>query len=70
MQESTALASAEELSTPLAVEMRSITKAWPGVVANDHVNLKVHKGEIHAGWREWRWQNHLDEYPVWADSPR
>ncbi len=48
MQESTALASAEELSTPLAVEMRSITKAWPGVVANDHVNLKVHKGEIHA----------------------
>src|SRR5216684_2947414 len=48
MQESTALASAEELSTPLAVEMRSITKAWPGVVANDHVNLKVRKGEIHA----------------------
>jgi len=48
MQESTALASAEELFTPLAVEMRSITKAWPGVVANDHVNLKVRKGEIHA----------------------
>jgi ABC-type uncharacterized transport system ATPase subunit len=48
MQESTALASAEELSTPLAVEMRNITKAWPGVVANDHVNLKVLKGEIHA----------------------
>src|SRR5579859_6871737 len=48
MQESTALASAEELSTPLAVEMRNITKVWPGVVANDHVNLKVRKGEIHA----------------------
>ena len=48
MQESTALASAEELSTPLAVEMCSITKAWPGVVANDHVDLKVRKGEIHA----------------------
>src|SRR5215469_11077276 len=48
MQESTALASAEELSTPLAVEMRNITKAWPGIVANDHVNLKVRKGEIHA----------------------
>src|SRR5215467_6625667 len=48
MQESTALASAEELSTPLAVEMRNITKAWPGVVANDHVNLQVRKGEIHA----------------------
>ena len=48
MQESTALASAEELSTPLAVEMRNITKVWPGVVANDHVNLRVHRGEIHA----------------------
>ena len=32
----------------LAVEMRDITKAWPGVVANDHVNLDVRKGEIHA----------------------
>src|SRR5438105_8273130 len=33
---------------PLAVEMRGITKAWPGVVANDQVNLDVRKGEIHA----------------------
>src|SRR5579859_6593863 len=48
MQESTALATTEESSTPLAVEMRDITKTWPGVVANDHVNLKVRKGEIHA----------------------
>src|SRR5436309_15469540 len=48
MQESTALASAEEVSAPLTVEMRNITKTWPGVVANDHVNLKVRKGEIHA----------------------
>jgi simple sugar transport system ATP-binding protein len=28
--------------------MRGITKAWPGVVANDHVNLDVRAGEIHA----------------------
>ena len=28
--------------------MRDICKAWPGVVANDHVNLAVRKGEIHA----------------------
>ena len=48
MQESTALAPAEELALPLAVEMRNITKSWPGVVANDHVNLQVRKGEIHA----------------------
>src|SRR6202011_900447 len=48
MQEYTALAPTEETSIPLAVEMRNITKAWPGVVANDHVNLKVRKGEIHA----------------------
>ncbi len=48
MQEHTALATTEETSVPLAVEMRDITKTWPGVVANDHVNLKVRKGEIHA----------------------
>src|SRR5947209_15381699 len=48
MQESTLLAQTQEQSTPFAVEMRNITKAWPGVVANDHVNLKVRKGEIHA----------------------
>src|SRR6266487_1100760 len=28
--------------------MRGISKSWPGVVANDHVNLDVRKGEIHA----------------------
>jgi len=48
MQESTLEASTKEQSTPFAVEMRNITKAWPGVVANDHVNLQVRKGEIHA----------------------
>jgi general nucleoside transport system ATP-binding protein len=32
----------------LAVEMRGISKAWPGVVANDHVDLTVRAGEIHA----------------------
>src|SRR2546429_1739239 len=48
MQESTAVAATEEVAIPFAVEMRDITKTWPGVVANDHVNLKVRKGEIHA----------------------
>src|SRR5438874_7540055 len=48
MQESTLEAPTQEQSTPFAVEMRNITKIWPGVVANDHVNLEVRKGEIHA----------------------
>ncbi|GAC1564979.1 MAG: ABC transporter ATP-binding protein [Ktedonobacteraceae bacterium] len=48
MQERTAIAPTEEQSAPYAVELRGITKAWPGVMANDHVNLKVRKGEIHA----------------------
>lgn len=30
------------------VEMRNITKRFPGIVANDNVSLKVKKGEIHA----------------------
>ena len=35
-------------TAPLAVDMRGITKEWPGVVANDHVTFSVRKGEIHA----------------------
>jgi ABC-type uncharacterized transport system ATPase subunit len=35
-------------STGYAVEMRGITKQFPGVLANDHVDLAVHAGEIHA----------------------
>jgi ABC-type uncharacterized transport system ATPase subunit len=30
------------------VEMRNITKRFPGIIANDSINLKVKKGEIHA----------------------
>lgn len=30
------------------VEMRNITKRFPGIVANDNVNFKLRKGEIHA----------------------
>jgi len=36
------------MSDSLAVEMRGITKAFPGVVANNKVDLEVRKGEIHA----------------------
>ncbi|NPA92221.1 MAG: ABC transporter ATP-binding protein [Chloroflexi bacterium] len=30
------------------VEMRGITKRFPGVLANDHVDFDVHAGEVHA----------------------
>jgi simple sugar transport system ATP-binding protein len=30
------------------VEMRHITKRFPGIVANDDINLSIHKGEIFA----------------------
>jgi general nucleoside transport system ATP-binding protein len=33
---------------PLAIELRDIVKRFPGVVANDGVNLKVETGSIHA----------------------
>jgi general nucleoside transport system ATP-binding protein len=33
---------------PLVVEMRSIVKRFPGVLANDHINFELRKGEIHA----------------------
>ncbi len=48
MQQETILAEARPGASPYAVEMRDICKAWPGVVANDHVHLRVRRGEIHA----------------------
>jgi simple sugar transport system ATP-binding protein len=35
-------------STPPVLEMRGITKRYPGVIANDHIDLDLRKGEIHA----------------------
>src|ERR687886_2704447 len=32
----------------LALEMRGITKRYPGVTANDHVDFQLISGEIHA----------------------
>ena len=32
----------------LALEMRGVTKRFPGVLANDNVNFDLRKGEIHA----------------------
>ena len=37
----------DEVIAP-ALEMRGITKRYPGVVANDGIDLEVHPGEIHA----------------------
>ncbi len=34
--------------TPYAVEMKDIVIRFPGVLANDHVNLTLKQGEIHA----------------------
>jgi simple sugar transport system ATP-binding protein len=34
--------------TPYAVEMENIVIRFPGVLANDHVNLTLEQGEIHA----------------------
>lgn len=32
----------------LALEARNVTKRFPGVLANDQVNFRLRKGEIHA----------------------
>ena len=37
-----------EVSTDYVLEMKGITKAFPGVLALDRVNLKVRKGTVHV----------------------
>ena len=32
----------------IILNLKEITKTFPGVVANDHINLEIHKGEIHS----------------------
>ncbi len=34
--------------SPPVLELRGITKAFPGVLANDHIDLSLREGEIHA----------------------
>lgn len=36
------------MNPPEAVQLVGITKRFPGVLANNHINLEVHQGEIHA----------------------
>ncbi|MFX9180989.1 ATP-binding cassette domain-containing protein, partial [Acinetobacter baumannii] len=36
------------MSEPPVLELREITKEFPGVLANDRVSLSVDAGEIHA----------------------
>ena len=30
------------------IELRDITKVFPGIIANDHINIQLKRGEIHA----------------------
>ncbi|MBR2067082.1 MAG: ABC transporter ATP-binding protein [Solobacterium sp.] len=32
----------------IVIELRDITKVFPGIIANDHINLQLCRGEIHA----------------------
>jgi len=46
-QKNTAVGAPDPHGNPL-VEMRSISKAYPGCLANDSVDIKIHPGRVHA----------------------
>ena len=41
-------AGAPKTDSPYVIEMRNITKVFPGIIANDNVTLQLKRGEIHA----------------------
>ena len=38
----------ENTTTPVILEVKGVTKQFPGVLANDSVNFDLREGEIHA----------------------
>ena len=36
------------MDAPPVLELRGITKEFPGVLANDHVDFDLLRGEVHA----------------------
>ena len=38
----------QEGASPYVIEMRNITKEFPGILANDNITLQLKRGEIHA----------------------
>src|ERR1700730_8889405 len=45
--ESTTVNEGNDTGTPI-VELSGITKAFPGVLANDSIDLSLHRGEVHC----------------------
>jgi len=35
-------------ASPVVLELHGITKQFPGVLANDHIDLDLRRGEVHA----------------------
>ena len=55
------------MAEEILLQMKNITKIFPGVKALDQVSLTLRGGTVHALiGRERRWQVQLDEVPVRA----
>ena len=51
------------------LEMKNISKYFPGVQALDNAQLTVKEGEVVASYgRKWRWKIHFNEMFIWNIS--